>query len=48
MESTFEFYEPLSRDLCGGEFRKEPYLPEYMRQFDTDAVGSEFKSRKGR
>jgi peptidoglycan/xylan/chitin deacetylase (PgdA/CDA1 family) len=32
----------------GGEFRKEPYLPEYMRQFDTDAVGSEFKSRKGK
>jgi hypothetical protein len=32
----------------GGEFRKEPYLPEYMRQFDADAVGSEFKSRRGR
>jgi peptidoglycan/xylan/chitin deacetylase (PgdA/CDA1 family) len=32
----------------GQVFRKEPYLPEYMRQFDTDAVGSEFKARRGR
>jgi hypothetical protein len=32
----------------GQAFRKEPDLPEYVRQFDTDAVGSEFKSRRGR
>jgi hypothetical protein len=32
----------------GQALRKEPYLPEYMRQFDTDAVGSEFKARRGR
>lgn len=31
----------------GGEFRKEPYLPEYMRQFDGPNSGSEFKTRKG-
>jgi peptidoglycan/xylan/chitin deacetylase (PgdA/CDA1 family) len=33
----------------GREFRKEPYLPEYMRQFDTpQASGSDFKTRLGR
>jgi peptidoglycan/xylan/chitin deacetylase (PgdA/CDA1 family) len=32
----------------GKEFRKEPYLPEYMRQFDPDYSGSDFKTRKGR
>lgn len=32
----------------GGEFRKEPYLPEYMRQFDTAYSGSDFKTRRGR
>ncbi len=32
----------------GGEFRKEPYLPEYMRQFDGANSGSEFKTRKGK
>jgi peptidoglycan/xylan/chitin deacetylase (PgdA/CDA1 family) len=33
----------------GKEFRKEPYLPEYMRQFDSpQASGSDFKSRPGR
>ena len=32
----------------GGEFRKEPYLPEYMRQFDTAGSGSDFKTRKGK
>jgi peptidoglycan/xylan/chitin deacetylase (PgdA/CDA1 family) len=31
----------------GGEFRKEPYLPEYMRQFDPQSSGSDFKTRKG-
>ena len=31
----------------GGEFRKEPYLPEYMRQFDGAGSGSDFKTRKG-
>jgi peptidoglycan/xylan/chitin deacetylase (PgdA/CDA1 family) len=32
----------------GKEFRKEPYMPEYMRQFDPDSSGSAFKTRKGR
>ncbi len=33
----------------GREFRKEPYLPEYMRQFDTpQSSGSNFKTRLGR
>jgi peptidoglycan/xylan/chitin deacetylase (PgdA/CDA1 family) len=32
----------------GQAFRKEPYLPEYMRQFDTDYSGSDFKTRRGR
>ncbi|HEY9285494.1 MAG TPA: polysaccharide deacetylase family protein [Pyrinomonadaceae bacterium] len=33
----------------GREFRKEPYLPEYMRQFDSPrSSGSDFKSRPGR
>jgi peptidoglycan/xylan/chitin deacetylase (PgdA/CDA1 family) len=32
----------------GGEFRKEPYMPEYMRQFDPDYSGSDFKTRKGK
>jgi peptidoglycan/xylan/chitin deacetylase (PgdA/CDA1 family) len=32
----------------GQPFRKEPYMPEYMRQFDTDYSGSDFKTRKGR
>jgi peptidoglycan/xylan/chitin deacetylase (PgdA/CDA1 family) len=32
----------------GGEFRKEPYLPEYMRRFDSDYSGSDFKTRRGR
>jgi peptidoglycan/xylan/chitin deacetylase (PgdA/CDA1 family) len=32
----------------GQPFRKEPYLPEFMRQFDTDFSGSDFKTRKGR
>jgi peptidoglycan/xylan/chitin deacetylase (PgdA/CDA1 family) len=32
----------------GKEFRKEPYLPEYMRQFDPDYCGSDFKTRRGR
>ena len=33
----------------GKEFRKEPYLPEYMRQFDSPpASGSDFKTRRGR
>jgi peptidoglycan/xylan/chitin deacetylase (PgdA/CDA1 family) len=32
----------------GQPFRKEPYLPEYMRQFDTDYSGSDFKTRRGR
>ena len=33
----------------GGEFRKEPYLPEYMRQFDTpQSSGADFKTRAGR
>jgi hypothetical protein len=30
----------------GRPFRKEPYLPEFMRQFDTDDSGSGFKTRK--
>lgn len=32
----------------GKEFRKEPYMPEYMRQFDPDYSGSDYKTRKGR
>lgn len=33
----------------GKEFRKEPYLPEYMRQFDSpQSSGSNFKTRLGR
>ena len=32
----------------GKEFRKEPYMPEYMRQFDPDYSGSDFKTRRGR
>ena len=33
----------------GKEFRKEPYLPEYMRQFDSPASsGAGFKTRAGR
>lgn len=33
----------------GKEFRKEPYLPEYMRQVDApQSSGSDFKSRPGR
>ncbi|MGH9944761.1 MAG: polysaccharide deacetylase family protein [Pyrinomonadaceae bacterium] len=32
----------------GGEFRKEPYLPPYTRQFDSDSSGSDFKTRKGK
>ena len=32
----------------GQPFRKEPYLPEYMRQFDPDSSGSDFKTRRGR
>jgi peptidoglycan/xylan/chitin deacetylase (PgdA/CDA1 family) len=31
----------------GGEFRKEPDMPEYMRQFDPDNSGSDFKTKKG-
>jgi peptidoglycan/xylan/chitin deacetylase (PgdA/CDA1 family) len=31
----------------GQPFRKEPSMPEYMRQFDTDYSGSDFKTRKG-
>ena len=33
----------------GREFRKEPYLPEYMRQFDSpQSSGADFKTRAGR
>ena len=33
----------------GKGFRKEPYLPEYMRQFDSpQSSGSDFKTRVGR
>ena len=33
----------------GKEFRKEPYLPEYMRQFDSpQSSGADFKTRAGR
>ncbi|MCA1631057.1 MAG: polysaccharide deacetylase family protein [Acidobacteria bacterium] len=32
----------------GKEFRKEPSMPEYMRQFDPDYSGSDFKTRRGR
>jgi peptidoglycan/xylan/chitin deacetylase (PgdA/CDA1 family) len=32
----------------GQAFRKEPYLPEYMRQFDPDYSGSDFKTKRGR
>ena len=33
----------------GKEFRKEPYLPEYMRQFDSPAAsGADFKTRLGK
>lgn len=32
----------------GQPFRKEPSLPEFMRQFDTDYSGSDFKTRKGK
>lgn len=32
----------------GQPFRKEPYMPEYMRQFDPDDSGSDFKTRKGK
>lgn len=33
----------------GKEFRKEPYLPEYMRQFDSpQSSGSDFKTRAGK
>lgn len=28
----------------GQLFRKEPYLPEYMRQFDHDHSGSDFET----
>ena len=31
----------------GGQFRKEPYLPPSMRRFDSNASGSDFKTRKG-
>jgi peptidoglycan/xylan/chitin deacetylase (PgdA/CDA1 family) len=30
----------------GQPFRKEPYLPEYMRQFDPDDSGSDFKTKR--
>jgi hypothetical protein len=30
----------------GGEFRKEPYLPPFMRQFDFTKSGSSYKTAK--
>lgn len=32
----------------GKPFRKEPYLPPYMRQFDPEYSGQDFKTRKGK
>ena len=31
----------------GGQFRKEPYLSDFMSQFDPKRSGSDFKTRKG-
>jgi hypothetical protein len=32
----------------GMEFRQEPGLPQFMKQFDTPASGSDFKTRKSK
>ncbi len=32
----------------GQAFRKEPYLPPYVRQFDFDSSGSNYKTHKGK
>jgi peptidoglycan/xylan/chitin deacetylase (PgdA/CDA1 family) len=32
----------------GKEFRKEPPMPEYMRQFDPEYSGSDFKTKRGK
>ncbi len=32
----------------GGEFRTEPYLSDFMSQFDPKKSGSDFKNRKGK